>query len=178
MEDQRTRFETEVLPYLDTAYRFALWLSRSRADAEDVVQEAMLRAYRGFAGLRGADAKSWLLSIVRHCHATARTRQLRHQTRWLDPYLSQPLSSGDAPDPEKEAVRADDSRALAQLVWRLPQEQREVLMLREIEELSYRDIAEVTGTPIGTLMSRLARARTALKHQWQQEQRGERHALR
>src|SRR5579871_4334307 len=77
MDERRRRFEAQVLPYLDAAYRFARWLARSPADAEDVVQEAMLRAYRGFDGLRGSDVKGWLLAIVRNCHLTAVEQQQR-----------------------------------------------------------------------------------------------------
>jgi RNA polymerase sigma-70 factor (ECF subfamily) len=129
----------------------------------------MLRAFRGFGGLRGADAKPWLLSIVRNCHFTTRQRSKRH---WWVPLPA----DQDAPDdvammaatanPEEESIRIDEQRMLQGLIARLSPEQREVLVLREIEDMDYRQIADITNTPIGTVMSRLARARAALKTLW------------
>jgi RNA polymerase sigma-70 factor (ECF subfamily) len=167
-----------VLPHLDAAYRFARWLARSPSDADDITQEAMLRAFRGFEGLRGGDVKSWLLAIVRNCHLTALIQQRR---RGLVPLPEE--GDGDAlvstaPGPESDSMRRDDERTLERLMAELPDEHREVLVLREIEELGYREIASVTQVPIGTVMSRLARARAALKAQWLNEQKGEAHALR
>jgi RNA polymerase sigma-70 factor (ECF subfamily) len=163
MEDRRARFEAQVMPHLDAAYRFARWLAR--ADAEDVVQDALLRAYRGFDGLRGADAKGWLLTIVRNCHASAHRRQWRHLTVALpeDP-MHEPVAN--EPDPERSAMEQDESEDLARLLAGLSLEHREVLELRELEELSYREIAAVTRLPVGTVMSRLARARSALRELW------------
>lgn len=166
MDDRRNRFETQVLPHLDSAYRFARWLSHSAADADDVVQDAMLRAFRGFDALRGGDVKSWLLAIVRNCHATAQQQQRRRG------FVPMPEESdaqdghalvANSPDPESASIRRDEQRTLDRLMSSLPQEHREVLLLREIEELDYREIAAVTNVPIGTVMSRLARARAALK---------------
>jgi RNA polymerase sigma factor (sigma-70 family) len=170
MDDRRRRFEAQVLPYLDAAYRFARWLARSPADAEDVVQEAMLRAYRGFDALRGSDVKAWLLTIVRNCHSTALRQQ--HQRGVLVPLPEEhetdavPALVASGLEPESESIRRDEQLTLERLIAALPQEYREVLVLREIEELSYREIAEATQVPIGTVMSRLARARLALKKQW------------
>src|SRR5580658_5175525 len=130
MDDKRARFEAQVQPHLDAAYRFARWLSPAPGEADDVVQEAILRAFRGFDALRGSDVKAWLLTIVRNCHFTALKQE---QRRGLVP---------------------------------LPEEHREVLILREIEDMDYREIAAVTNVPLGTVMSRLARARAALKKQW------------
>src|SRR5579863_5563168 len=162
MDDRRRRFEAQVLPHLDAAFRFARWLARSPADAEDVVQEAMLRAYRGFDALRGSDVKAWLLTIVRNCHSTALKQQ---QRRALVP-LPEEHDARDGyamvettPDPESAAMRWDDERTLDRLISELPEEHREVLVLREIEDMNYREIAAVTSVPIGTVMSRLARAR-------------------
>jgi RNA polymerase sigma-70 factor, ECF subfamily len=181
MDDRRHRFEVLVLPHLDAAYRFARWLCRSPSDADDVVQEAILRAFRGFDALRGSDVKAWLLTIVRNCHLTA----LKQQQRRAHVPLPQEHDADDGhamiattPDPESASLRRDDRRTLDRLLAALPEEQREVLVLREIEELDYRDIAAVTNVPIGTVMSRLARARAALKARWPQEPDREPHAVR
>jgi len=170
-----------VLPHLDAAYRFARWLSRSPSDADDVVQEAMLRAFRGFDSLRGSDVKGWLLTIVRNCHLTAATQQ---QRRGLVPLPEEhDAQDGQAmiattPDPESASIRRDDERTLDRLMSALPEEHREVLLLREIEEMDYREIATVTNVAIGTVMSRLARARAALKARWLHETEGESRAVR
>jgi len=168
------------MPHLDAAYRFARWLSRSSTDAEDVVQEAFLRAFRAFDTLRGTDVKAWLLAIVRNCHATALRQQQRRAAVPL-PAEDEESFGADAiaapPDPQSDALAADEKRTLDRLIAALPEEHREVLLLRELEELSYREIAAVTGIPIGTVMSRLARARAALKVSWQQVE-GEGRAVR
>jgi RNA polymerase sigma factor (sigma-70 family) len=181
MDDRRHRFEVLVLPHLDAAYRFARWLSRSPSDADDVVQEAILRAFRGFDALRGSDVKSWLLTIVRNCHLTAVKQQQRRGFVPLpeehDVHDGQSMIA-TTPDPESTSIRRDEKRTLDRLMAALPEEQREVLVLREIEELDYREIATVTNVPIGTVMSRLARARAALKARWLQEAEGEPLAVR
>ena len=166
MNDRRGRFEVEVLPHLDAAYRFARWLVHSPADADDVVQDAMLRAFRGLHALRGTDAKAWLLTIVRNCNATA-ARQ-RQQRAFVPLPEEGDARDGHAlvavePGPETLAMRRDHERILDRAISELPEEQREVLVLREIEDMDYREIAAVTDLPIGTVMSRLARARAALK---------------
>jgi RNA polymerase sigma-70 factor (ECF subfamily) len=181
MDDRRHRFEVLVLPHLDAAYRFARWLSRSPSDADDVVQEAILRAFRGFDALRGSDVKSWLLTIVRNCHLTAVKQQQRRGFVPLpeehDVHDGQSMIA-TTPDPESTSIRRDEKRTLDRLMAALPEEQREVLLLREIEELDYREIATITNVPIGTVMSRLARARAALKARWLQEAEGEPVAVR
>ena len=169
-----------MLPHLDAAHNLARWLARPPADADDIVQEAILRAYRSFDGFRGDDAKPWLLAIIRNCFFTAagQVRQRRtvpfpegteadHDAAFID----------DAPDPERASIGADQGRKLDQVVASLPQEFREVIILREIEDLSYRDIAQVTGTPIGTVMSRLARARALLKENWLRDVEGARDGM-
>lgn len=169
MNDRRGRFEAQVLPHLDAAHNLARWLTHSSAGADDIVQEAILRAYRSFDGFRGGDAKPWLLAIVRNCFFTtlAQARQKIHV-----PLPEESASNDDgalvdeSPDPELAAIRSEQRRKLDQIVAGLPEEFREVLVLREMEDLSYRDIAQVTGTPIGTVMSRLARARALLKEKW------------
>jgi RNA polymerase sigma factor (sigma-70 family) len=181
MDDRHHRFEVLVLPHLDAAYRFARWLSRSPNDADDVVQEAILRAFRGFDALRGSDVKAWLLTIVRNCHLTAVKQK---QRRAFVPLPEEhDADDGHAliattPDPESTSMRRDEQRTLDRLMSELPEEHREVLVLREIEEMDYREIAAVTNVPIGTVMSRLARARTALKARWLQEAGREPHAVR
>ncbi len=181
MDDKRDRFEARVLPHLDAAYRFARWLSRSPGDADDIVQEAVLRAFRGFDALRGSDVKAWLLTIVRNCHSTAHRQMVRRAFVPL-PEEHDPLDGhavvATSPDPESASIRTDDERTFARLVSALPEEQREVLMLREIEELDYREIAAVTNVPIGTVMSRLARGRAALKAAWMKGVEGEPRAVR
>jgi RNA polymerase sigma-70 factor, ECF subfamily len=180
MDDRRSRFEAQVLPHLDAAYRFARWLARSPHDADDVVQEAVLRAYRGFEALRGPEVKAWLLTIVRNCHSTAlKQQQRRAQVPLPEEHDAQ---DGDAliaptPDPESASIRRDAERTLETLIAGLPDDYREVLILREIEDMRYREIAAVTNLPIGTVMSRLARARSVLKERWSLQANGEPHAV-
>jgi RNA polymerase sigma-70 factor (ECF subfamily) len=181
MDDRRVRFEAEVLPHLDAAYRFARWLSYSPADAEDVVQDAMLRAFRGFDSLRGSDVKTWLLVIVKNCHFTAAKQRQRRGTVPL-PEESD-VEYGDAmvstlPEPENVTMLRDESRTWDRLTASMPEEQRTVLMLREIEEMDYAQIAAITNVPIGTVMSRLARSRAALKARWLKENEENSRAVR
>jgi RNA polymerase sigma factor (sigma-70 family) len=181
MDDKRDRFEAQVLPHLDAAYRFARWLSGSPDDANDIVQEAVLRAYRGFDALRGSDVKGWLLAIVRNCHLTAlKQRERRSFVPLPEEHDAQVgyAMIATTPDPESASMRRDEQRTLDRLMSALPEEHREVLVLREIEDMGYREIAAVTSLPIGTVMSRLARARAALKAQWLQEVNGEPRAVR
>ena len=166
MDDRRRQFEAQALPHLDAAYNLARWLSRSPSDAEDIVQDAMLRAFRAFDSFRGGDIKPWLLAIVRNCWRTASAARSRRA------YVPLPEERGDAlisdgPDPEEAAMEASDRSRLNGVIALLPGEFREVLILREMEDLSYREIADVTGVPIGTVMSRLARARAMLKEKWE-----------
>ncbi len=181
MDERRARFEAQVLPHLDAAYRFAQWLSPAPGDADDVVQEAVLRAFRGFDALRGSDVKAWLLAIVRNCHSTALTQRQRRG------FVPLPEDNGaqtayamtaNTPGPEDVCIRGDEQRTLDRLIAALPEEHRTVLMLREIEEMDYRQIAQITNVPIGTVMSRLARSRAALKARWLQEVEGEPRAVR
>lgn len=158
MDDRRQRFEALALPHLDAAYNLARWLSRSPADADDIVQDAMLRAFRGFDGFRGGDVRAWLLTIVRNCWRTSGKAQARRGHAELDDELP-----SDTAGPEDAAMDASRRRRIEAMLALLPEEFREVLVLREMEDMSYRDIAAVTGTPIGTVMSRLARARAVLR---------------
>lgn len=180
MDDKHARFEGQVLIHLDAAYRFARWLCRP-GEADDVVQEAILRAFRSFDSLRSGDAKAWLLTIVRNCHLTAATQLKKRGFVPLpeenDATDGHAMIASDA-DPESETILADQRQVLDRLVASLSEEHRTVLMLREIEEMDYAQIAAVTKVPIGTVMSRLARSRAALKVKWLQEVEGEPHAVR
>ena len=162
MDERRRRFEQLVLPHLGAAYNLARWLAAREAD--DVTQEALLRAFRAFDGYRGGDAKAWLLAIVRNCHYTA-----AGQKRKTVPLPEDSDIASDAPDPERSAIDTDRARKLNRAIASLPDEFRETLVLREMEDLSYREIAEITGAPIGTVMSRLARARALLRERWTAE---------
>ena len=157
---ERSRFEQLVLPHLDAAVNLAGWLLRNRADAEDVAQEAMLRAYRFFDQFRGGDARAWLLQIVRNsCYTWLR----KNRPLELMAEFDEELHGKPSPSPETLAARADERQQLMRALESLPPRFREVLVLREWEECSYKEIAEITGTPIGTVMSTLSRARERLQ---------------
>jgi RNA polymerase sigma-70 factor, ECF subfamily len=181
MSDRRARFEAQALPHLDAAYNLARWLARPPLDADDIVQDAMLRAFRAFDSFRGDNVKPWLLSIVRNCFLTAAGRSRR--TRTVPIELDGETATGDpalvvdAPDPEMAAICADEGRWLGAAVAELPREFREVLVLREMEDLSYREISQIAGAPIGTVMSRLARGRGMLRERWQSDVEGPRHVV-
>jgi RNA polymerase sigma factor (sigma-70 family) len=169
MDERRGRFEAQVMPHLDAAYRYAKWLSGPGDEAQDLVQDAMLRAFRGFDGLRSANVRPWLLTIVRNCFYTARRQRPLNRTVPLpeesDDDVIPPLIA-EGPGPEEIALRADQRRSLEQVLQQLPDEYREILILREVEDMDYRAIAQVIAVPIGTVMSRLARARSALRKCW------------
>jgi RNA polymerase sigma-70 factor (ECF subfamily) len=157
MNGDRARFEQTVLPHLDAAYNLARWLTRNDHDADDVLQEAMLRAYRHFGGLRG-EARPWLLAVVRNaCWSWLQANRPAD----VEP-LDDDIADDSLPGPEAALARTLDRRRLNEAIAALPAQFREVLVLRELEDLSYRDIARVAGIPIGTVMSRLARARRLL----------------
>ncbi len=155
------RFEATVLPHLDDAYALARHLTRDPHDAEDVVQEAYLRALRHFGGYRGGDARAWVLAIVRNC---ARSWGRGRRRDALATEFDEERHSGEPDGMEAEAeLRRDEAReTLRRALDRLPEEFREVIVLRELSGLSYKEIAAVTRSPIGTVMSRLARARRKL----------------
>jgi RNA polymerase sigma-70 factor (ECF subfamily) len=182
MDDRRARFEAQALPHLDAAVNLARWLTRSPADADDIVQDAMLRAFRAFDGFRGGDMRPWLLTIVRNCWRTSAGDAKRRGHVPMPDEQTGPAGEAltfDGPSPEAAAIDADAGRKLDAAIALLPDEFREVLVLREMEDLSYREIAGVTGTPIGTVMSRLARARAMLREKWLgQAEGGTEHAMR
>jgi RNA polymerase sigma-70 factor (ECF subfamily) len=156
------RFEQAILPHLGAAYNLARWLTRNKDDADDVVQEAYLRAYRFFDGFHGGDGRAWLLRIVRNtCYSWLEKNRPREPAATFD----ETKHSGGLPEagPEAPLVASEDREMLRRALEELPGEFREALVLRELEGLSYKQIASVTGVPLGTVMSRLARARERLQ---------------
>jgi RNA polymerase sigma factor (sigma-70 family) len=176
-------FERHVLPHLDAAYGLARWLARVEQDAEDVLQEAMLRAYR-YYDVGGRDnVRAWLLTIVRNTFYTLRTQV--PAASLLDEFDETIHGADDdASTPESQLLREADAQQLRHAIEQLPVEFREVLVLREFEECSYKEIAEITGLKMGTVMSRLARARERLARQLcagteeGQREGGQHHAMR
>jgi len=156
------RFEEVILPHLDAAYNLARWLTRNEHDAEDMVQEAYLRAFRFFVSFRGDDARAWLLSIVRNCCYTWLQQNRTHELSMLFDEEIHSLEADDS-NPADLVFANADHEALTQALEQLPVEFREVVVLRDIEGLSYKAIAELVNIPTGTVMSRLARARERLK---------------
>jgi RNA polymerase sigma-70 factor (ECF subfamily) len=157
------QFEQLVLPHLDAAYNLARWLTRDAHDAEDVVQEACLRALRYVASLNRGSARAWFLTIVRHAFYDWCRRNRPTEIAHDDGTAVDNAVDPDAIDPADAVIRAAQTRALADAIAALPLPFREVLILRELESLSYKEIAHVAGIPIGTVMSRLARARSLLQ---------------
>jgi RNA polymerase sigma-70 factor (ECF subfamily) len=161
LSDHR-RFEELVLPHLDAAYNLARWLARDAHDAEDVVQDACMRALRYVGSLHGADARPWFLTIVRRAFYDWLARNRPAEVVHDDVALDQAVELG-VPGPEEALLRRSEAKALADALAELPLPYREVLILRELESLSYKEIARVADIPIGTVMSRLARARALLQ---------------
>jgi RNA polymerase sigma factor (sigma-70 family) len=165
-DEDQARFRTVVLPYLDDCYRLARWLTGNRADAEDVVQEACLDAFRGITGFNGSHARAWVLTIVRH--AAYRWLRKNRPAALVVVDDLEALGAADAQmadsaqTPEAALIAQADTASLEAAIAALPVPFRETLVLRDVNGLDYRDIADVTGVPIGTVMSRLARARRRL----------------
>jgi RNA polymerase sigma factor (sigma-70 family) len=155
------RFEELILPHLDDAYTLARYLLRDEHDAQDVVQDAALRAFKYFNSFRDGDPRAWFMVIVRNCCMTWRRRH--HIDTMTVPYADDHLSAaGESPSADAAAIEQSDRAALARVVGALPVEFREVIVLRELQGLSYAQISEVVGVPVGTVMSRLSRARKRL----------------
>jgi RNA polymerase sigma-70 factor (ECF subfamily) len=155
-------FEEVVLPHLDSAYNLARWLTRNEQDAQDVLQEASLRAFRYFPSFHGDHAREWLLTIVRNsCYSWMDAARPMQNSVEFDENLFSP----DCPelDPERALLQADNADLLRKALDTLPPNFREVLVLRELEDLSYKEIAAITGMPSGTVMSTLSRARHRLR---------------
>jgi RNA polymerase sigma-70 factor (ECF subfamily) len=160
-EEKLARFEQVVLPHLDAAHNLARWLTRDDHDAEDVVQEAYLRAFRFFGGFHGVEGRAWLLAIVRNTCYTwlEKNRPPEHALSFDE---EQHSGAARSSGPEASLVQDEQGKAIRQALNELPREFREVLVLRELEGLQYKEIATIAGIPLGTVMSRLARARETL----------------
>ena len=166
------RFEAVVLPHLDSAYNLARWMTRNGSDAEDIAQEAMLRAFRFFDTFRGEDGRVWLLTIVRNTYLTWVRRELpRQNSAEFDERLHTDLEL--VLTPESEVLRQATAEQVRRAIESLPAEFREVILMRELEQLSYKEIAAVTKSPLGTVMSRLSRARSMLRQMIGEEKRAE-----
>jgi RNA polymerase sigma-70 factor (ECF subfamily) len=173
---KRARFEALALPHLDAAFNLARWLARDDQDACDIVQDAFLRAFDAFDGLRGDNARPWLLAIVRN---TCFSWLARNRNGALHvPYDEEAHAVADfAADPARLALCADERRRIDEALGRLPLEFREAVVLRELEDMSYREIAELLAIPIGTVMSRLARGRRLLAQYLTEAKVGDRDGL-
>lgn len=173
-DETMRRFQHTIIPHLDAAYNFARFLSRDADAAQDIVQEAFLRAYRGFGGFRNGDARAWTFTIVRNCYH-AWLQEGRRKTYYEQPMADGSDSSEDTPSPDPASeddtpeaafLRKAETLRVRQVINMLPDAMREVLVLRELEDLSYKEIAEIIDAPIGTVMSRLARARRDFGEAW------------
>ena len=161
MRVSTTNYEEALLPHLDAAYNLARWLTRDERDAEDVVQEAYLRAIKHFATFRGGNARPWLLTIVRNTFYTS--IQQNRVTEAIDRFDDEEdIFISEAPNPEMLLLQESDKQLIRRALRKLPTQFLEVIVLREFEELSYQQIADLVQVPIGTVMSRLARARKHL----------------
>lgn len=160
----RAQFESDVMRHLGAAYNLARWLARNDADAQDVTQEAALRAFRYFDGFRGGDARVWLLTIVRNTFYSLHASSASAATESYDEALHE-RADELTPDPETLLQRAADTVSVRAALGRLPPEYREIIALREFEECSYKEIASITRLKIGTVMSRLSRARERLQRE-------------
>jgi RNA polymerase sigma factor (sigma-70 family) len=171
-DDSLARFKQTIVPQLDAAYNFARFLSRDADAAQDIVQEAFLRAYRSFDGYRDGDARAWIYTIVRNCYHSWLMDRRRKARLEVDPHgkgdseeLVLDISS-DEDTPEDILVCEAETQTVRFILNTMPRPLREMLVLREFEDLSYRQISDITALPIGTVMSRLARARKAFGDAW------------
>ena len=163
-------FERAIFPNLDAAYNYARWLTRDDHNAEDVVQESCLRAFKFFASFRGGNARAWLLAIVRNTYYSSLEKNrpealnvvLDEDTLAEEGYDLDALLAGESGSVERSLEAADSRRIVNHALEQLPGQYREVIVLRELEEMSYKQIADIANIPIGTVMSRLARARKSL----------------
>jgi RNA polymerase sigma-70 factor (ECF subfamily) len=175
--EKAQRFRVEALPYLNDVYTVARYLLRNAEDAEDATQECYLRAFRHFETFRGGSIKPWLLAILRNvCRAEYARRgalaAMPSESLDAAEQSTEGLWSDGDPSPEAKALGHLDGESVQRLIAQLPDQFREALVLREINELSYREISEVIGAPVGTVMSRLARARALLREAWIAEENG------
>ncbi|MBX5221164.1 MULTISPECIES: sigma-70 family RNA polymerase sigma factor [unclassified Rhizobium] len=173
------RFQNLIVPHLDAAYNFARFLSRDADAAQDIVQDAFLRAFRNFDSYRGGDPRAWLFAIVRNCcHAwrqqdRRKARFERHLSDGDDDETGENEIASEEDSPEAATIRRSEQQRVRAVISRLPEAMREILVLRELEDLSYRQIAEIIDAPIGTVMSRLARARHEFGEAWHACDKGE-----
>lgn len=171
--DKEGRFQREIVPHLDAAYNFARYLSRDPDAAQDIVQDSFLRAYRGFEGYQGGDARAWIFSIVRNCYHSWLLKCRRKARLEVDhkddtaAFAIDDVASGED-TPEAALLRQSEAGTVRGTLNALPRALREVLVLRELEGLSYREIADISALPIGTVMSRLARARARFESIWRE----------
>jgi RNA polymerase sigma-70 factor, ECF subfamily len=162
--ERARRFRDAALPHLDEVYTLARYLLRSAGDADDAVQECYLRALKHFDTFRGGAIRSWLFAILRNvCNATYGRRNFADQDIAEDAI---PMWSEAPETPEAQMLRHHEEQSIRDMVGALPEPFREAIVLREINDLSYREIAEIVGAPVGTVMSRLARARSMLRAAW------------
>jgi RNA polymerase sigma-70 factor, ECF subfamily len=176
--ERARRFRDAALPHLDDVYTLARYLLRSAADADDAVQECYLRAFRHFDGFRGQAIKPWLMAILRNVCRAEYARRSGPVSVGVEADVAEdasPLWQEEPHTAEAEMLRRHDAETIRGLLAALPEPFREAVVLRDVNDLSYRDIAEVIGTPVGTVMSRLARARSMLRKAWLTAQRGEEH---
>ena len=160
--EERERFEQALLPHLDAAFNLARWLTHDDHDAEDLVQVAYLRALKSFGGFHGVNSRAWLLTIVRNaCYTWLQQKRARGTASAFDEEIHG--AGSDAIDPEKLLLSEDQKQSVRRAVEELPLELREVVVLRELEGLSYKEIATIAEIPLGTVMSRLSRARERLR---------------
>ncbi len=161
-QDKRAQFEQTILPHINAAFNLARWMIKNDQDAEDIVQESCLRAYKYFSSFHGGDSRSWLLTIVRNtCYTWLHDNQAQGLTVDLDEEMSSAEMDGD--NPEQRLQIQADQQSVTQALEELPAAYRELIVLRELEGMSYKEIALIAAVPIGTVMSRLARARQRLK---------------
>jgi RNA polymerase sigma-70 factor, ECF subfamily len=167
-------FDQVVMPHLDAAYNLAHWLVRNTHDAEDIVQESYLRAFKFFGGYQGGDSRAWVLKIVRN---TSYSFLEKNRPAGLAEEFDEKIhtASTERPDTETALLRLLDSRMVREALAELSVTFREVLVLRELEDMSYKEIAEVMGTPIGTVMSGLARGRAQLRERLLRMRDGKEH---
>jgi RNA polymerase sigma-70 factor (ECF subfamily) len=170
-QEHQTHFEEIIMPHLDAAYNLARWLTRNEHDAQDVVQDAFLRAFKFFESFRGGNSRSWLLSIVRNTAYTWFEKNRRHEIGTISDEAIENIQD-EAPNPEAYLLQHTGHQEIMNAIAELPLEFREAIILRELEEMSYKEIADVMNVPLGTVMSRLARARRQLQESLRHRQPG------
>jgi RNA polymerase sigma factor (sigma-70 family) len=169
-KDERSAFDEIFLPYLPEAYRLAQWLAGNASDAEDIVQEASIRAFRGIKGFGAVNARAWSLTIVRNTALSWLTKNRPRKVTYINDLNAaqqqelehEGLYGSRIETPEEVALFKADAAEIQKALAQLPTQFREVIVLREINQMNYRDIAEITNVPIGTVMSRLSRGRQLL----------------